>query len=648
MVSFHQDTLAQTEDKTLMTSVRQFARRKARDKKSNNLDITQTRYDFIEKLESGEAALQFVEDIKKYGTNEKGEPLKVRPWLEEYARLIADVRIAETYTSGSAQIGKSLLHALLQVWLVVECRLNVLYVFAQETALNRMVPIQFKPLFASWMERKGIVLKATEGSRNNRLIQVKGGTGIFSYVGTSKLNRDGRAAAGSSIVSFSVDLAFCDERSQYPPGAADPVYRRLDAGRLSSHPIRLLGTPGSGIGIEEEIERADHHFYPHVKCPNCHKETSLHPFGALLTPNKKTNESGETEIKYLSESGKPESWRHDDEFDPVGSAYFSCIHCSYKLETNDRIHAHFTCLHTGTRLTEFLDNFENPNGKRYKVGITLSPLLRESNLNLAAEIIQGGLDSSNPADWQQQRLGLPSQGGDASLSINQIKRAIYAPEPVINKAQERWILGGIDQGRSFDYLCITEFVLPSGYERLSVNDVLDQSLRIVKFAGAIPRSEIATKLNHYQCSTGLCDNEPSISSAAELVSSIGWQLADQKPRQKDATKEIIVRDGGEEFSCWGIRNDRFLRAVKNIFITKAKDGYPLVRLPKSWESWLNNPTELSPIKHLTSLSYDSSTGNWIRPQDHNDDVYYAFMFCEAAFYLQLTGDQYYSSWFNFV
>ena len=616
-------------------------RRELKRESNNTIDSVAIRTKAIDNLENGDGALLFIEDLKRYATNEKGEKLRIRPWFEEYARLGADVRIAEVYISGVAQCGKSLLGGLLQAWLVIECKLNILYAFAQERALNRMIPIQMRPLIDHWLKNKGEKLE--RGTRNNTLLQINGGTAIYSYVSTTK-PKGGGAAAGSSIVSFSVDLAFCDERSQYPPGAADPVYRRLDAGRISTHPIRLIGTPGAGMGIEDEISKADYHFYPHAVCPHCNRQATLHPFGALLKATEKQNAAGQSEVRYLSESGKPDDWFHKDPNDPVGSAYFACEHCEGELDQESRINAYFVCLNTDVKLIEFLNNFDNPNGKRYKAGIVLSPLLRESKLNLAAEIIQSGLDSANSADWQQQRLGLPSQGEDASLTIDQIKRAIYAPEPLINKRQERIVLGGCDQGRSNDFICITEFILPLDQARMSVEETLSNTVRNVLFAGAIMRSEIPDKLKQYDCISGVIDNEPNITTAAELARDIGWQLADQKPKQKDAVKPILVRDGGEEFDCWGIRNSRFLKAVKNIFITNYEDGYPLVRLPMGWEKWVYSPTEVSPVRHLSSISYDSATGLFVRPQDHNDDIYYAFAFAEVALYLHLTGQGAYPAW----
>jgi len=598
-------------------------------------------------LESGKHANQFIVDLEKYATNEKGEKIVLRDWTKEYARLIADARVAEVSITGSAQIGKSLLNALLKVWLVVECKLNALYVFAGMQALHRMVDIQFKPLYKNWLEQKGITFKPEE-SQNKQLIQINGGTGIFSYAGTVSRNTEGRASAGSNIISFSCDWAFCDERSQYVAGASDPIYRRLDASRLETRPMRFVGTPGSGQGIEEEINQSDNHFYPHVICPRCHKEAHLHPFGALLKSKTVTNETGEQETKYLSVTGKPSEWYHKDSSRPIETAYFACHHCGGELDLETRKQAFFKCLYTGVKLSDFLDNFENPNQKRIKAGISLSPLLRETKLNLAQDIIQSGLNTGNPNDWCQQRLGLPSQGENATLTINQIKKALFSPEPNPHKFQESFILAGIDQGRGNDFLIIIRYILPLRWEKFSFEEISTRTIRQCLFGGAVSRQEIPEIINNYDCEYTLIDNEPNITTAVELANQINGEIADQKPKQLDAIKESTVLDGGEEYACWGLRSSKFLRQVRNCFLENYTDGYPLARLPQAWEKWLSQPTEISPIRHLCSVSYNDANGEWERPADHNDDIYFAWMFSEAAFYLKMIEGGSYTAWFKYL
>ena len=46
-------------------------------------------------------------------------------------------------------------------------------------------------------------------------------------------------------------------------------------------------------------------------------------------------------------------------------------------------------------------------------------------------------------------------------------------------------------------------------------------------------------------------------------------------------------------------------------------------------------TERSPLRHLAGPSYDPGSGKWRRGEGNIDDLFYAAMFCEAAFYLYL-------------
>jgi hypothetical protein len=61
-------------------------------------------------------------------------------------------------------------------------------------------------------------------------------------------------------------------------------------------------------------------------------------------------------------------------------------------------------------------------------------------------------------------------------------------------------------------------------------------------------------------------------------------------------------------------------------------------LPEGWKKWeALIGAELSPITHLTSMSRDPETRKWVRPDDHNDDHFFAAMFFEAALQAWLKG-----------
>lgn len=262
-------------------------------------------------------------------------------------------------TTGAAQIGKTLAHVLLVCYCVVDLKLNTLWTYAQERTLNRLVPRQFRPLIRHWLKRHGILLKRSAGVQSNTLFQVGDANASFTYVSTVGANSTGGAAAGGSIIGETADIAFLEERSQYPPGADAPIYRRLDASSIPTHPVRQLGTPGAGAGIEAEIVSADYYFYPAIVCTHCGKEIFLDPKGCLLKPIERVLPNGEVKTSYLSESGKPVDWYCSDPNNPVKTAQFCCYECGSPIEDSDRAMARFKCKYTGIWLREFLERAKN-------------------------------------------------------------------------------------------------------------------------------------------------------------------------------------------------------------------------------------------------------------------------------------------------
>lgn len=561
----------------------------------------------------------FVNAIAKYGCNERGDDLSLPDWFLEYAELLGDFRVGEVYVSGCAQVGKTLCNTLL-VSYCLSNGINTLWSYDQERSLNIQVPSNFRPVISGWLQRMK-AKPSRQDARNNTLYQYKGASSQFVYVSTSKIrnnNATGTAAAGGIAVGVSRDILFKEERSQYPPGAADPLNRRLDAGRLPSRPVRELGTPGSGNGIESEIELADYKFYPHYNCPICGTSAPMHPKGCLLI----TDEQG----KHLSVSGRPLRWHQRED----GSAKFGCSNCGAEIPQIERLRSRFKCVKTGISLRDFLDNL--PKGiptTRIKVGIILSPLLRMRSTNLAQEIIDEGLRTLNTDDWQQQSLGEPSVTNTDSVNLEMLKSAMGA-EFEVNKSPDL-VLCGVDQGRAEYWLWKCAYYLPQDWQRLPVALVLEQAKRVVLFGGDINKGELCDHAS--DCDFGIIDNEPDISAAAEIASATCLELADQQSGLLDAVKEGIAREGGIEHKCWKIRNEKFLKSVLMGFLDNR------YVLPSEWEKWLATPTERSPLVHLTAPRYEPSTGKWVRPGNHVDDLYYAAMFCEVAFYIKLIHKQ---------
>lgn len=357
---------------------------------------------------------RFIDAVEQYGCNERGEPVKMSEWFIQYLRLICDLRI-NTYTSGCSQLGKTLGHTLFLCFCLTELGLNTLWSYDQERSLQIQVKSNFRPVIEGWLKRKGQKPLRTD-SQNNTLYQVNNVTSQFVYVSTSKPGNSMGAAAGGIAVGVSRDILFKEERSQYPPGASDPLNRRLDAGRVPTRPIRELGTPGAGAGIESEIKKCDRHFYPHYKCPHCGTKAPLNPKGCLLKEVELIKDGKPVKI-FLSEYGRPIAWFHKDKDDPIGTSYVGCSKCGEEI-SNDAINdVWFQCLKSGEILDDFLESLPNePTNKKFNCGIVISPLLR-TDKGTASRIIKEGLDTVNTADWQQQGLGEESTSS-ANLLFN--------------------------------------------------------------------------------------------------------------------------------------------------------------------------------------------------------------------------------------
>ena len=607
---------------------------------SQSFASSQQRSSFIQ-ICLNQGGKPFVERVKKYGCNEKGEPLRLTQSFLEYLEAIGDFRIHHTLTTGVSQHGKTLGHTLLLVDTGVHGKLNTGWFYASRDSRELNVQEQFRPTVEAWIDRlqsdTGEQI-GIEGDRKlNSRYQVDGTTFIFSYTSTSKRTpgRDGLAAAGGAAVSFTANVLFYEERSQWLPGTADPLIRRLDASLIPTRPIRELGTPGAGQGIEAELEQVDYYFYPHYTCEECGITAPIDPKGCLLKPITRTLPSGDVKRSYLSESGRPLQWWSKNGVNSVDGAYFGCVECGHPISDHQRVEeAWFQCKQTGVTLRRFLD--ELPPGvprSPIKIGLHISPLTRQTKYNLAATIIRDGLTCLRTEDWQQQGLGHPSENVQNSVSLEVIKSAITASKPTDKPV---FTLAGIDQGRSEDWLMIVDFYVPEYLYRLSVAEIIDQSVRVVRFGGDVTRDAIPGLLQTYNVEYGLIDNEPDRTSNANLCTDTCLELADQRSGLMDAVKAGIVHDSGREYPCWYIRNEKFLKQVLNGFVLNDEHGYPLYRLPEEWEKWLGTPTERSPIKHLMGPSYDNETGKWKRGKGNMDDLYYALMFCEAAFYLSLT------------
>ncbi|MGI0485856.1 hypothetical protein ACN4EK_10495 [Pantanalinema rosaneae CENA516] len=443
----------------------------------------------------------------------------------------------------------------------------------------------------------------------------------------------GKAAAGGAAVSFQADWMVLEERSQYPPGAADPLPRRLDASMLPSRPIRELGTPGGGQGIEAELNDCDRYFYPHITCEKCRQMQALDPKGCLLRQTTQRDARGQAKVSYLSESGRPAEWFHTDPDNQVETAFFGCQFCGHPIADEQRFNAEFRCRLTGVSARDFIASLPTGVPERpWKVAVHLSPLTRSTSTNLAAEIIKSGLDATITHDWQQQRLGHPSEISATNITPEMLRVAMLAPKP--SDRRPDYILAGVDLGRSEDWMVIIDFFLPEDHRKMKAIDISEKTIRSVRFAGGIIRDRIPQMLSDYRVQYGLIDNEPSRESSMKICRSTCLEMANQEGVMQEVVKQVTVEDGGISAKCWNIRNEKFLSLVLEGFLLQADDGYPLYRLPPEWMRWVANPSENSPLVHYVGPHRDLD-GQWHRGPGNVDDLYFATMFAEAAFYLKL-------------
>jgi hypothetical protein len=585
----------------------------------------------------------FLKRVKKYAVTEKGTPLILRPHYSEYLECLGDLRLRWVLTTGCAQVGKTLGHTFLMIDGVVFGKLNGAWFYDSRTSLDQYAPMQFKPPAEAWissMREAGYRFRRSGDRSINTRFQIDGVNAIFTFVSTSKMSRaeGGMAAAAAAASSFPADFAIMEERSQYAPGAADVCLDRLSNSIVPTRPRRDLGTPGGGLGIESDMEDCDYYFYPHCDCPSCGENIPLDPKGCVLKEVEQVNLLGKKEKTYLSGSGRPIKWWHTDPKEPVKSAYIGCKKCGAEIDDDTRLEqSRYRCIRTGVYMRDFLDGLESGRPTQsYKVGIHMSPLTREGlATEIAVDIIRRGLSTSNPPNWQQQVLGHYSVTEILHLSHAMIRDRIGATVPP--NVERDYRIAGMDMGRQEDWLTFTDYYLPPDQASMSVAQIAEKTIRNVVFAEAVVRANVPFLLEQWYVDYGLVDNEPSRETVMSLCADTCLQMGDQVAGAKHTIKYTVVTDGGLEIPCWALRNDKFMLSVFEGFVNPAWDGEVCYRVPDTWNQWLANPSEKSPILHLTGPWRDQG-GAWHRGKNNLDDFYMALLFAEAAFYLKLTED----------
>lgn len=579
----------------------------------------------------------FVQRVKKYGRTERGTALDWSPWFEELLEVSADARISEKYTQACSQLSKTLSHILLACDIQAVGRFVFGMVYDKKEARTKFASTQFRPVMDAWlkaMETDGITFDRSDDTINASRKQLGGVNSIFSFASTADASqRKDKSAVSSELAGWTADWLECEEQTQWPPGAIDVAYRRLDNSLIATKPICSWGTPGSGSGIEKLVNSCEYHFYPHGVCQECGEEYPVDAFGSLLRPIEREDAYGRVTTAYVSVSNRPVEWFHHDPQNPVESAYFGCPHCEAELSEESRTQARFKCLNTGVWLRDFLDSL--PKGipdKRYRVGIHYGPLLRASKINLAADLIRNGIEMARPEDWVQQGLGHSTEPGVSALTLTVLERAIAAPSAP-RLAEVR--LAGIDQGRAGHHTLIKDVSLPLGWESMKVAEVMEKAIRQVIFSGEVSKHQLAAKMREYRVMYGGIDNEPDRTFASQIQDSTTLSMMDQRTGLGDAYTKSYVEDSGK-IPCILIRNEKFLRSVMNNFFLVAEDNAPLTRFPDDWTRWVSNATERSPLRHYMGVKCDPETGKWEKADSNANGLYYADMFSEAALYVWLS------------
>lgn len=586
----------------------------------------------------------FVERLERFGTTEmKDERLVLTPWLREFAQGVGDLRLYHVLTTGNAQCGKTLINTLFMVDLLVFAGLNVLWYYPTKQQIDNLVPEMFGKVVRYYIKNvedyftllgHDVKLTSKEDRQNNSNFQLRyrNATAYFRYASTSGKDhtdqKKGLATVSGSASSISTNAVFIDERSQIPPNSVGTLFRRLDAARLPGGIIREIGTPGAGLGIESVVENSNYHFYPHVICSECLSIIALSPKSCLLK---------EVNGKYLSNTGRPMQWFHHDPTKPYESAYFACSNCGHEITDEQRMNAHFRCLKTKIKYKDFETKLptttEDALKQRLTVTFHLSPLLRSTKYNLAEKIIKVGcgFEPINPRDFQQQMLGFPSENDQIAISKAMLLAAMRRQPPNTPRVCR---IAGIDQGRGEDWLYICDYwvdgveVRSNGFKFYRESKLVSPVMRIenaqrqVIYASAVHRADIPKMLAQYRVDYGFIDNEPDIGQAYDICKNTCLDMADQKGEILDVVKEIHVMGGSLELPAFGINPTYFKDCLLGAYNNHVS----------IFEFDIDDRNYTSISKHLCSSEKDPDTNKWSRPQDKVDDLFFAGMFCEAAFY----------------
>jgi hypothetical protein len=532
-------------------------------------------------------AINATQRIIDYGCNENGEKIKVTLWFKQQLRLTADNRLRHVLTTGASQISKSLANYLVAIDDLINGQINIGWVYASGQSMLNQQPSQFQAMVKHWKQQTPYKVERDSVRRFKMGMAIAN----FTHANSSSEDKSGGSAEGKEQNAFQASKLYYEEKSSWKTNV--DLSPRLGASRLKSKPIRELGTPGSGTGIEQGIRDAKHNFEPGVMCPVCKELSWLHPLGNLLKP-KVTLEGN---FEYFNNRGEILDF-HGTEDNP----FVACSNCNADITTNIKdcqLYSRQSLLSAD----EFLDSIPEDTIYYPSISIYLSPLLKvpDDEYRLR-DLIKDGLDPESVLIYHQNKLGLESKFTVTGITPSDYEAVVnLKPYEIDNPIR----IVGIDQGTGTHYLVDLE-VDAKDFKRKNIRAVIE-----------IEESNIISYLQSNQIDFAVIDNEPGRKSANELEKASQGVLvmADQRNIMTDVAK-IKVEYGGLEVDCFAISNTLF---QEEIFLSFIDCNYRLDCIPHRKFK-----------KHVTSIKRDIKTGQFIRPNDHDDDFYFALVFAESA------------------
>ena len=307
--------------------------------------------------------------------------------------------------------------------------------------------------------------------------------------------------------------------------------------------------------------------YPECSCPSCSRPFPLDPYKCLF--------------KSVAPSGWIERWQVDE----AGSPCVMCPHCDRPVHRP---------LET-TRITAPPDP---------AIALHLTPLLRRGNPS--AELIRSMLSAQRNGggsiDWLQQALGVESSlQGFMRLESSHLVQS-YTP---VSEGGFKGLFFGCDQGIGQHYGCkVAVFQSNIGLPVIKV------------LALEIGDSNMVRSLSN-GCVGGLIDTMPDRTLALQLSNENPTiELARQKYNLGYINTDAIVKIGDWEYPVVELPMSPHLAILE-----AALDG----RL--SFDCEITDTAK----QHLLSIAFDRRAYKLIRPNDHNDDLYFALYFAVAAF-----------------